>query len=79
MTARRIVAWVGLALVAGASGAHRVLLAQAPSASSQTTVLPQRAVLDQYCVACHNDRTRQAGLTLQTIDTDQIGQIAEEV
>jgi len=79
MTARRIVAWVGLALVAGASGAHRVLLAQAPSASSQTTVLPQRALLDQYCVACHNDRTRQAGLTLQTIDTDQIGQIAEEV
>ena len=79
MTARRIVAWVGLALVAGASGAHRVLLAQAPSASSQTTVLPHRALLDQYCVACHNDRIRQAGLTLQTIDTDQIGQIAEEV
>ena len=77
MTARRIVAWVGLALVAGASG--RVSLAQAPSASARTAAPPHRALLDQYCVACHNDRTRQAGLTLQTIDTDQVGQIAEEV
>ena len=77
MTARRIVAWVGLALVAGASG--RMSLAQAPSASPQTSAPPQRALLDQYCVGCHNDRTRQAGLTLQTIDRDQVGQIAEEV
>ena len=77
MTARGIVAWVGLALIAGASG--QVSRAQAPSASAPTAASPHRALLDQYCVACHNDRTRQAGLTLQAIDTDQIGQIAEEV
>ena len=77
MTARRIVAWVGLALVAGASG--QVSRAQAPSAPPPTAASPHRALLDQYCVGCHNDRTRQAGVTLQTIDTDQIGQIADEV
>ena len=77
MTARRIVAWVGLALIAGASG--RVSLAQASAAGTQTAAPPHRALLDQYCVVCHNDRTRQAGLTLQTIDTDRVGQIADEV
>ena len=79
MTARRIVAWVGLALVAGASGAHHGLLAQVPSAGPPAATAPHRALLDQYCVACHNDRTRQAGLTLQTINAEQVGQIPEEV
>ena len=77
--ARRIVAWVSLAFLAGATGAHRGLRAQAPSASPPTADSPHRALLDQYCVGCHNDRTRQADLTLQTIDTDQIGQNADEV
>ena len=80
MTARRAgrtVAWVGLAFLAGAWG--QVSRAQAPFAPPPTAVSPHRALLDQYCVGCHNDRTRQADLTLQTIDTDQIGQIAEEV
>ena len=77
MTARRIIAWVGLALIAGASG--RASLAQAPSASPQTAAPSHRALLNQYCVPCHNDRTRQAGLTLQTINAEQVGQIPEEV
>ena len=42
-------------------------------ATAPAAVESQRALLDQYCVACHNDRTRQAGLTLETIDTDQVG------
>ncbi len=39
----------------------------------------QRALLDEYCVACHNDRTRTAGLSLQTVALDQVGQVADEV
>ena len=93
MTARLGVAWVGLALIAGVSvhaarlqverspvpNPSVVSLTQAPSAAPETAVSPHRALLDRYCVACHNDRARQAGVTLQTIDTDQIGQIAEDV
>jgi hypothetical protein len=29
---------------------------------------PARAVLDRYCVTCHNQRTRAGGLTLDTLD-----------
>jgi mono/diheme cytochrome c family protein len=42
-----------------------------PSATSQLpaadTATP-RAVLDRYCVTCHNQRTRTGGLTLDTLD-----------
>ena len=93
MTARVSVTWVGLALIASASvqaarlqvgqspvpNQSVVSLAQEPSAAPPTAVSPHRVLLDRYCVACHNDRTRQAGVTLETINTDQIGQIAEEV
>ena len=77
MTSRRIRAWLGLVFLAGVSGL--VSRAEAQSASSSTEVPEARAVLDRYCVSCHNDRSRQAGLTLQTIDTDHIGQIQPEV
>ena len=32
----------------------------------------QRALLDRYCVACHNERLRTAGLTLDTHDVARI-------
>ena len=32
-----------------------------------------RAVLDRYCVTCHNARTRTANLTLDTMDISQVG------
>jgi hypothetical protein len=32
----------------------------------------QRAVLDQYCVTCHNSRTRTAGLTLDALDAANV-------
>src|SRR5216110_1591270 len=31
-----------------------------------------RQLLDQYCVTCHNQRTRTAGLTLDTMDVDHV-------
>ena len=31
-------------------------------------------MLDRYCVACHNDRLRTAGLTLQGLDVGDVGQ-----
>ncbi len=34
----------------------------------------QRAVLDRYCVVCHNEQTRTAGLTLDKMDVEQISE-----
>ena len=36
-----------------------------------------RAVLDRYCVACHNRRTLAGNLALDTADLDQVGPHAE--
>jgi hypothetical protein len=44
--------------IAAASGIHR------PS---------PRAVLDRYCVTCHNQRVKTGGLTLDNIDVTDVG------
>src|SRR5213596_1755495 len=33
----------------------------------------QRALLDQYCVTCHNDKTKRANLTLEKLDLTTAG------
>jgi len=38
------------------------------TAATQTTTPPSRALLDQYCITCHNDKLKTAGLTLEKID-----------
>ena len=43
----------------------------------QATNVPSRALLDQYCVTCHNDRLKTAGLMLDQIDIGQVGAHAE--
>ena len=35
--------------------------------------LDRRAVLDKYCVSCHNQRLQTAGLQLETLDVDHVG------
>ena len=42
------------------------LAGQAPSAVGSAD--DARAILDRYCVGCHSDRLRTAGLTLQSVD-----------
>ena len=84
---RGLLAAVGVAaLLCGGSA-----LAEAPAAQTRTPgaaagVSPQRALLDRYCVTCHNeqivngaagsglvaDQLRQLGLTLDTADVDNV-------
>jgi hypothetical protein len=40
-------------------------------------VTQQRASIDRYCVGCHNDRTKTAGLALDTLDVERVGENAE--
>jgi len=50
--------------------------ATAPVASTASTAA-QRALLDQYCVTCHNDKTKRANLTLEKLDLTTVGDHAE--
>ena len=38
---------------------------------------PQRALLDRYCVVCHNDRRRTGGLALDALDVSRVGEAPE--
>src|SRR5262245_14663469 len=42
---------------------------QTPSASNSAA--PYRALLDQYCVTCHNERAKTAGLMLDKMDLER--------
>lgn len=42
--------------------------AQVQPAAAVATSGNQRALLDQYCVTCHNDRAKQGGLSLEKLD-----------
>ena len=38
---------------------------------------PQRALLERYCVTCHNERSRTGGLALDTLDVSRVGEAPE--
>ena len=56
------------ALVTSSGGA----VAGQASGASVSTATEARAVLDQYCVRCHNDRRPAADVSLEGLDLDQV-------
>ena len=48
-----------------------------PASAQELGVSPQRALLDRYCVTCHNERLRTAELTLDTVDVANLEEHAE--
>ncbi len=55
------------------------LLSASPqsSASPSFDAAQQRAVLDKYCVTCHNEKLKTAGLALDKTDLDHVDQSAQ--
>jgi mono/diheme cytochrome c family protein len=51
--------------------------AQQPAATPATPAASHRAMLDKYCVTCHNQRTKTAGLLLDTANLDNVPAGAE--
>jgi hypothetical protein len=51
------------------SGPFRLPAQQAKAA----TPVPNRAILDEYCITCHNQRAKTAGLTFDTMDLSHAG------
>src|SRR5262245_24619335 len=51
--------------------------AAGPQQPSTNSNAPERALLDRYCVACHNQKTKN-GLALDDLDVGRVGNHAEE-
>jgi mono/diheme cytochrome c family protein len=62
-----------LVVCAAAAGAAFAAPAQQPQMSASSG----RALVDKYCVGCHNQRARTAGLMLDKMDLTKIGDGAE--
>src|SRR5260370_36883195 len=61
----------GLAFLGGAVGCSPAAAQQSPGGAAPATA--QRALLDRYCVGCHNDKARTANLSLQNLDLATAG------
>ena len=61
---------------AGASLAVAVVLLAPPTTAAQTAG-PDRALLDRYCLTCHNDDVRTGGLSLEGVDPAEPAHHAE--
>ena len=69
---------IGLALLGSAVSQLPAGAQSVPSTGAVAPVSSHRLVLDRYCVTCHNERLKTAGLTLDQIDVAHPGQRAEE-
>jgi hypothetical protein len=58
-----------------------VMLMNPSTVSTSADTLPptaaERALLDRYCVTCHNERVKTAGLLLDRMDLDRVPESAE--
>jgi mono/diheme cytochrome c family protein len=67
----------GVALIASLTRVSTAA-SQAPAVAAQTSgTTGQLATMQQYCVTCHNDRAKVAGVSFEGITPDSIGQHAD--
>jgi len=65
-----------LTLLCAAIGYDRPTLAEptpAQQAPAAAAISPQRALVNQYCVSCHNDKLKTGGVVLDKADVDHVG------
>jgi len=68
--------WALVGVLALVASAARVGTAPAPQATpvpAAGDAAAQKALIDRYCIGCHNDRAKTAGLVLSTVDLTQVG------
>jgi hypothetical protein len=68
---KTIVASSGLALLS-------VVMAYGQAADTPTSVTAQRALVNQYCAGCHNDKLKSGGFSWTKLDLAHVSQNAEE-
>src|SRR2546428_10058934 len=64
---------IAILVLARAVGAS----ARLQTAASRGTPSAQRAMLNQYCVGCHNDKLKTAGLALTATDVEDVSKNVE--
>ena len=45
--------------------------------AQSSAISPQHALINQYCVVCHNEKAKTAGLMLDKMDVDHVADHAE--
>ena len=78
---KAVVMCAGLATVVAATGSPLAAGPQAPSPATPTQQIspssastsPGRALVDRYCVGCHNERLKTADLMLDKADLGNVG------
>ena len=68
---------VALLGVLATSGGTQLAAAQTPEPAAPASAASVREALGRFCVRCHNDRLRTAGLALDTHDLASVGADAE--
>ena len=68
LRARSISPWVTVLLLGSGSAALR---------AQQQQPAGQRALINQYCTGCHNDKLKTGGLSLDAVNLENIGQAPE--
>ena len=75
---RYLAVFFSLVVIFGASAELRTQSPAPPRvASPQPAAMPASAVLNKYCVTCHNEKVRAGGLTLAALNPDNPGGDAE--
>src|SRR5262245_53092532 len=68
---------LGAFLLAAFSGTSAVTARAQKMPQPAQTAAATKSFLDKHCLACHNDRTRTAGLTFDHAALDQVGANAD--
>ena len=72
MRARRLCAVVSLCLCVSLLTVVGSTARQQRAPAAPTAAPPTRALLDQYCVGCHNQRSKTAGVAFDTMDITDV-------
>ncbi len=70
----RLITVVGVLAIAALASVTESTRAQTQSTPAPS---PEQALLNRYCITCHNERTKTAGLMLDKLDLTHPGQDAE--
>ena len=65
---------VMLIVLVGGASASMAPQEQTTRVATNSAVSEERALVDQYCVTCHNQRVKTAGLALDNMDLNRVGE-----
>src|SRR5687767_3827059 len=68
---------IALAVLSSSSGTLGAVEQAQPASASGTSRSSPRALIDGYCVGCHNQRTQTAGIMFDTMDLARLSDDAE--